>query len=144
MAGKPRNRPTNVRTSVYLEGSRVNLLEFEGMARDLRRSGYAVVSEWHDAASVYIEAPVQIEFARLAAADMMIVQLAGALAKTYTLIGFASACGLRIVAVGNIKQLSKDVRGLFVMHAETWEELAEHEFLKLGSARWKKLKGVNK
>lgn len=136
------NRHSTTRTSVYLIGSRAFLLQTEERARGLRSAGYAVVSDWHNSDDIANGrfVPIQMEFAKLAATDVCILDANDSHHRVYLLNGFAQACGIRVVAIGDLKHLDKDVRGLFAINVQTWEELAANEFLILGSARWKKEK----
>lgn len=126
------------RTRVYIEAARISLPTILTWRQALVKAGYDVVSTWHDEDD---EPPVQMDLARLASADLLLVAAVGTVpARTYTLVGFAVASGQRLVVVGPSLYIPADVRSLFVLQTETWEELAENEFLKLGSARFKKIK----
>ena len=141
---------TPAQTTIYLEAYPSMAKDINTYAKELEALGFVIASAWHkrqwtksyrsadgESACFLQEPSLHSELLKINQADMMIVWPGGTSNKTWIKVGYAAACGLRILCVGG-QGLVEDVQKFFLLRVDTWEDLQRNEFLKLGTLRYKR------
>lgn len=126
---------SNQRSKVYLEGHHVLAPHLAEYANQLAASDFDVTSEWHDGPKLSMISELIMILGRC---DLLIVFMAGASADSWLKVGWAMASGLRCVFVGAV--IPPEFDTIVNFKFDTWEDLAEGGFARLGSTRFKKVR----